>query len=82
MRFWAKIGVCWKIWQENYGDLLLDFDLSEPAANNRNWRDFLRAYEFNLPFEPPPDRSYILEVTCLTPNGKRLAAECPLKQPK
>lgn len=59
-----------------------DFDLSGPAANNLYWRDFLRAYEFNLPFEPTPDRSYILEATCLTPNGKRLSAEFPLKQPK
>jgi len=62
-------------------------DLSDPAANNRSWRDFLRAYQFNLPFKPAPnegalrpDRDYILEATCLTPNGTRLTAEFGLKR--
>jgi hypothetical protein len=62
-------------------------DLSDPAANNRSWRDFLRAYQFNLPFKPAPregalrpGREYVLEATCLTPNGSRLTAEFGLKR--
>ncbi len=58
-----------------------DFDLSEPASNNLYWRDFLRAYEFSpsdLPFEPGPS-DYILEVTCLTLDARRLTAEYLLR---
>jgi len=62
-------------------------DLSDPAANNGAWRDFLRAYQFNLPFKPAPheralrpDREYVLEATCLTPDGSRLTAEFGLKR--
>jgi len=62
-------------------------DLSDPAANNRSWRDFLRAYQFNLPFKPAPyegalrpGRDYVLEATCLTPDGSRLTAEFGLKR--
>ena len=62
-----------------------DIDLIEPAANNKYWRDFLRAYEFNLPFELPANQSYILQVTCLSPNvpnARRLSAEFFLKSTK
>ena len=59
--------------------IMTDIDLTEPAANNEYWRDFLRAYEFNLPFESAADRSYILQVTCLCPNARRLSAEFALK---
>lgn len=59
-----------------------DFDLTSPAANNEYWRDFLRAYEFNLPFEQMPGQIYILQVTCLCPNGNRLTSEFILKQAK
>jgi len=59
-----------------------DIDLTDPAANNEYWRDFLRAYEFNLPFEPATNQSYILQVTCLCPNGRRLSAEFVLKLTK
>lgn len=62
-------------------------DLSDPAANNRSWRDFLRAYQFNLPFKPAPQEgalrpggAYVLEASCLTPNGSRLTAEFGLKR--
>jgi len=55
-------------------------DLSDPAANNRSWRDFLRAYQFNLPFKPAPGRDYVLEATCLIPDGSRLTAEFGLKR--
>jgi len=59
-----------------------DFDLTSPAVNNEYWRDFLRAYEFNLPFEQASGQTYILQVTCLCPNGSRLASEFTLKQAK
>lgn len=57
-----------------------DVDLTDPAGNNRYWRDFLRAYEFNLPFEQSGNQNYILQVTCLCPNGSRLSAELMLKR--
>ena len=56
-----------------------DIDLTEPAENNVYWRDFLRAYEFNLPFEQAANQSYILQVTCLCPNGKRISSEFTLR---
>jgi len=59
-----------------------DIDLNDPAANNEYWRDFLRAYEFDLPFEPDANQSYILQITCLCPNGRRFSAEFALKSTK
>jgi len=66
-----------------------DIDLTQPGENNKNWRDFIRAwrdfiraYQFDLGFEPSGATRYILEVTCLTPNGRRLRAEVPLTRPK
>ena len=59
-----------------------DIDLTDPDANNEDWRDFLRAYEFDLPLEPDPSQSYILQVTCLCPNGRRISAEFALKLTK
>jgi hypothetical protein len=56
-----------------------DIDLTEPALNHEYWRDFLRAYEFDLPFEMDVNQSYILQVTCLCPNGRRLSDEFALK---
>ncbi len=56
-----------------------DIDLTAPAVNNDYWRDFLRSYEFKLDFEPLKNQNYILQVTCLCPNGKRLSAEFTLK---
>jgi hypothetical protein len=57
-----------------------DVDLTDPAGNNQYWRDFLRAYEFNLPFEQSGNQNYILQVTCLCPNGSRLSSELMLKR--
>jgi len=57
-----------------------DIDLNDAAKNNEHWRDFLRAYEFNLPFEPKNGNSYILQVTSLCPDGRRLSAEFVLKR--
>jgi hypothetical protein len=55
-----------------------DIDITDPAINNKYWRNFLRAYEFNLPFQPESNQDYILEVTCLCPNNKRLTTEFSL----
>lgn len=56
-----------------------DIDLTEPSENNNHWRDFLRAYEFNLDFGPQRNQTHILQVTCLCPSGKRLSADFALK---
>ena len=56
-----------------------DIDLTEPALNNEYWRYFLMAYEFDLPFELDVNQSYILQVTCQCPNGRRLSDEFALK---
>ncbi len=58
------------------------FDLVDPAVNNHYWRDFLRAYQFTFSFRPEPDKSYILEATCLTYQNKRLTAQLHLKRPE
>lgn len=59
-----------------------DVDLNSPAENQKYWRDFLRAYEFSLGTEASGSKTYILEVTCLCPSGKRLSTEWPLKPEK
>ncbi len=56
-----------------------DIDLTDAAKNNQYWQDFLRAYEFNLDFEPKANQSYILQATFLTPDGRRLSAEFIIK---
>ncbi|MHC4456459.1 MAG: hypothetical protein ACYS0I_05085 [Planctomycetota bacterium] len=56
-----------------------DFDLTDSATNNNYWRDFLRAYEFELDFENEDKRSFILEVTYIDPGGRRLTADFALK---
>jgi hypothetical protein len=52
-----------------------DIDLTDAADNNHYWRDFLRAYEFNLDFELKARQSYILQATFLTSDGRRLLDE-------
>ena len=56
-----------------------DIDLTNAANNNHYWRDFLRAYEFNLDFEPRANQNYILQATFLSPAGRRLLAEFTIK---
>jgi hypothetical protein len=56
-----------------------DINLTDAAKNNECWKDFLRAYEFNLPFKPENSKSYILQVTSLCASGRRLSAEFTLK---
>ena len=59
-----------------------DIDLTSAAKNNEHWRDFLRAYQFNLPCELQKGQDYILEVTCRCPSGRRLSDEFTVRQPK
>lgn len=55
-----------------------DVDVTNPVENNRYWRDFLRAYEFALDAPAGLDKTYILEATCICPDGRRLSATSPL----
>ena len=59
-----------------------DYDLTDPTVNNSRWRDFLRAYEFDLDFEPTAAQSYVLQVTCMSPHGRRLSTEVILQYTK
>ena len=59
-----------------------DIDLTDPVINNSYWLDFLRAYVFSFPCEQTGNQDYILQVTCLCPNGKRLSSEFALRQAK
>ena len=61
-----KLGKRVAIWEE--------FNLTSAQANNSAWQDHLRAYQFELPleFEPVADTPYMLQVTCMTADGKRL----------
>lgn len=59
-----------------------DIDLTDPVTNNDYWLDFLRAYQFSLPCEPQVKQDYILQLTCLCPNGKRLSSEFTLRNTK
>lgn len=52
-----------------------DIDLTDSADNNIFWLDFLRVYRFDLDFGLPCNRSYVMQVTCMCPDGKRLSAE-------
>lgn len=56
-----------------------DIDLTDVDKNNEHWKDFLRAYEFNLPFQIESGKSYILQITAICANGRRLSDELTLK---
>ena len=56
-----------------------DINLNDIDKNNKYWQDFLRSYKFDLPFELDTDHNYILQVTAICPNGKRLSTEFTLK---
>jgi hypothetical protein len=61
-----------------------DIDLSDPEKNNAQWRDYLRAYEFNFDVSAKLalGRVYIVEITCLSPMGKRLSSQYKLSYQK
>jgi hypothetical protein len=56
-----------------------DIDLTHPTANNKYWRDFLRAYEFKLDAPAGLNETYVLEATCMCPDGRRLTTKFPLR---
>lgn len=56
-----------------------DIDLTSATENQKYWRDFLRAYEFMVPAQVSPEKTYVLEVTCIIPAGRRLSAEWMLR---
>ncbi len=56
-----------------------DIDLTRPADNHKYWRDFLRAYEFAFELQADRTKPCILEVTCISPDGRRLSGEYVLK---
>jgi hypothetical protein len=62
---------------QNMGSRLIiwkDSDLTSAQANNLAWKDHLRAYKFELPldFQPVAGKSYMLQATCMTIDGKRI----------
>jgi hypothetical protein len=59
-----------------------DIDLTDATTNNSYWRDFLRAYHFDMDinFSPRPGESFVLEVTFTTPDGRRLRDIFQLRQ--
>jgi hypothetical protein len=59
-----------------------DIDLTDPSVNNKYWNDFLRAYQFDLPLDQMGSQNYILQITCLCPNGSRLSSDYILRSPK
>ncbi len=58
-----------------------DIRLLDLTENNANWRDFLRAYQFDLGFEFGPSRpaGYVVQVMFTTISGKRLYDNYHLK---
>ncbi len=56
--------------------------VTDPVSSNGYWRDFLRAYQFNLPFERAGSQDFILQVTCLCPSGSRLSSALMLRRTK
>ncbi len=49
-----------------------DIDLTMASSNNEYWKKFLRAYKFQLDFEPEANKNYVLQVTAFYPRGKIL----------
>jgi hypothetical protein len=56
-----------------------DINLTDSVMNNNHWQDFLRAYLFSLPLERSASETAILQVTCISPSGKRLTADFPIR---
>jgi hypothetical protein len=51
-----------------------EFDLNGLSVNNDHWEDFLRAYKFTMDatVRYDPSVTYVLQITCVTPDGRRL----------
>ncbi|MCD4830989.1 MAG: hypothetical protein K8R02_04160 [Anaerohalosphaeraceae bacterium] len=58
-----------------------DIALTDAEMNNNNWQDFMRSYKFTLEMdtEQATGKTYILSVTCLTAQGKRLVDSVHIK---
>lgn len=56
-----------------------DIDATGASENQKYWRDFLRAYEFTLAGQAPKGVTYVLQVTCMVPGGKRLTDDFLIK---
>jgi len=56
-----------------------DIDLTDAVENNKYWSDYLRAYKFYLDLDQPTNRTYILQVTCICPGGRRLSDNFVIK---
>jgi hypothetical protein len=56
-----------------------DINLTDPVVNNNHWQDFFRTYLFSLPLEKPASETTILQVTCISPSGKRLTADFAIR---
>ena len=57
-----------------------DIDLTDAVENNNYWQEFLRVYTFTFDFESQDNQVYVLQVTCILNETKRLLAELILKQ--
>ncbi|OQA02569.1 MAG: hypothetical protein BWY69_01010 [Planctomycetes bacterium ADurb.Bin401] len=59
-----------------------DLDLTQPAANNGLWQDYLRCYRFelNLDTEITSGEGYILETICYTAEGKAISDTIEFKR--
>lgn len=55
-----------------------DIDLVKVDKNNEYWQDTFRTYKFELDFDFKPDQNYILQITCVLPNGQRLGTDFDL----
>ena len=51
-----------------------EIDLNSLSVNNDYWEDFLRAYKFTMDatVKYDPSATYVLQITCVTPDGRRL----------
>lgn len=56
-----------------------DMDLTTLEENHRYWQDVFRAYEFHLDVTAPANQKYILQVTFLGVEDKRLSAQAELE---
>ena len=52
-----------------------DININSDKENQKYWKDFLRSYEFILPFKHPTNVKYVLQLTCITPDKKRIYTE-------
>jgi hypothetical protein len=61
-----------------------EYDLNNLTINNDYWQDFLRAYKFSLDVAIKCDvsKTYVLQVICVTPAGRRIVENYYLNKKK